>query len=263
MTACVVRFAVPPERLERDASEYMTTEIGPTWPQESHKIILNNLNPERQTPGKAASPIRQLESKGFAILKDKSTSLGALHAQEKWNTAYLEETAQMIKNQLGADEQKAIQGLQFGTVVRPVAASAHVDQDGPNSRRMCEGAASEDVFERLARMQQLNVWRPLKGPVTCKPMAVCEGSTVSPESKSVHMGLFGTRVVVHHDAMQKWCFIKRQEPNEVFILKIYDSQVLPGDAECTPHTSVDEINGADGPQNSRESIEVRLVACYY
>lgn len=131
-------------------------------------------------------------------------------------------------------------------------------------------------------MQQLNVWRPLKGPVTCQTLAVCDGTTVAAKSKSIHMGLFGTGVVIHHDGQyslslpvvnsvglfnrradaQKWWYIKRQEANEAFILKIYDSKVLPGQADFAPHTGVDELNGADGPEAPRESIEVRLVACY-
>src|ERR1700750_2685361 len=31
-------------------------------------------------------------------------------------------------------QEKAIKGLQVGTMIRPVASGAHVDQDGPNSR---------------------------------------------------------------------------------------------------------------------------------
>ena len=61
---------------------------------------------------------------------------------------------------------------------------------------------------------------------------------------------------------QKWYYIKRQEVDEAYILKIYDSRVLPGQAEFTPHTGVDNLNGADGPETPRESIEVRVVACY-
>lgn len=99
-------------------------------------------------------------------------------------------------------QEKAVKGLQFGTVIRPVASGAHVDQDTPNSRRMCRGAAGVDVFEKFSRVQQLNIWRPLRGPVTCKPLAVCDGSTVPEKSKSIHMGMFGTRVVVHHDSEQ-------------------------------------------------------------
>jgi hypothetical protein len=61
---------------------------------------------------------------------------------------------------------------------------------------------------------------------------------------------------------QKWYYIKRQESDEAYILKIYDSQVLPGQAEFTPHTGVDNLHGADGPEAPRESVEVRVVACF-
>ncbi|KAH7063837.1 hypothetical protein BKA63DRAFT_526273 [Paraphoma chrysanthemicola] len=288
MTASVLSFAVPPARLDRDASDYMTKELGPMWPQESCEVILEDLKPELQSPKKARSLLTQLSQRGFAVCKNKSERLGTLQLQDEWTEAYLEETAQMIEENLGADEvyvwnavtrsadpevntpygndhfqQKAINGLQFGTTIRPVATGAHVDQDGPNSRRMCQAAAGEDVFDRFARVQQLNVWRPLKGPVTCKPLAVCDGSTILDETKSIHMGLFGTRVVVHHDERQRWYYIKRQEVDEVLILKIFDSQVLEGQAMFTPHTSVDNLNGADGPETPRESIEVRVVACYH
>ena len=130
----------------------------------------------------------------------------------------------MIKEELGADQvfvwnsatrfanpdlntaygtnhfqDKAIQGLQFGATIRPVASGAHGDQDAPNSRRMCKGAAGDDVFEKFSRVQQLNLWRPLKGPVTCNPLGVCDCSTVPETSTGIHMGTFGTRVIVHHN----------------------------------------------------------------
>lgn len=213
----------------------------------------------------------------------------------------------MLKEELGADEvfiwnsvtrsanpevntaygsnhfqDKAIKGLQFGSTIRPVSSGTHVDQDAPNSRRMCRGAAGEDVFEKFSRVQQLNVWRPLKGPVTCQPLAVCDGSTLPAKSQSVHMGMFGTRVIVHHDGescvptvlgsggangsrstdAQKWYYIKRQDVDEPIILKIYDSKVLPGQAEYAPHTGVHDLKGADGPELPRESIEIRAVVCY-
>jgi hypothetical protein len=93
MTACVLRFAVPPERLGHDASRYMEADVGPTWPQEAHNVVLNDLKPELENPEKADSPMKQLESRGFAVLKNKSTALGSLQSQSDWNAAYLEETA--------------------------------------------------------------------------------------------------------------------------------------------------------------------------
>lgn len=90
MTACVLRFAVPPERLEIDVSRYMETDIGPTWPQEEREVVLLDLKPELQNAEKAEPLMKQLDSRGFAVLKNKSNSLGSLHGQAEWNAAYLE-----------------------------------------------------------------------------------------------------------------------------------------------------------------------------
>ena len=90
MTACVLSLAGPPERLEYDVSRYMEPDLGPTWPQEAHQVFLNDLKPELQNPEKAEPLMKQLESRGFAVLKKKSKSLGSLESQAEWNSAYLE-----------------------------------------------------------------------------------------------------------------------------------------------------------------------------
>jgi hypothetical protein len=93
MTACILRFAVPPERLGHDASRYMEPDVGPTWPQETQEVVLNDLKQELENPKTADPLMKQLESRGFAVLKNKSTTLGSLRSQSDWNAAYLEETA--------------------------------------------------------------------------------------------------------------------------------------------------------------------------
>ena len=90
MTACVLSFAVPPERLGHDASRYMEPEIGPTWPQEAHEVIVNDLRPELQNPEKTASLMDQLNSRGFAVLKHSSQALGSLETQAEWNAACID-----------------------------------------------------------------------------------------------------------------------------------------------------------------------------
>lgn len=113
----------------------------------------------------------------------------------------------------GNFQTAAIKGLQFGKggTVRPAASGAHVDQDADNSRRMCRVAAGEDCFDfegggaqkeaRYRRVQQINLWRPLRGPVRSRPLAVCDGATVAARDKGIHCGLFGTRVTLHHNRM--------------------------------------------------------------
>ena len=90
MTASVLRFAVPPERLDCDVSRYMDPEIGPTWPQEVHNVVLNDLRPELENPDMVEPVMKQLDVRGFAVLKHRSQSLGSLEAQAEWNAAYLE-----------------------------------------------------------------------------------------------------------------------------------------------------------------------------
>lgn len=90
MTACVLSFAVPPERLGCDASIYMEPEIGPTWPQEAHEVILNDLKSELQSPEKAEPLMKQIATRGFAVIKNKSKTMGSLASQEEWNANYLE-----------------------------------------------------------------------------------------------------------------------------------------------------------------------------
>ena len=71
-------------------------------------------------------------------------------------------------------------------------------------------------------------------------------------------------IIVWNADEQKWYYVKRQEPEDVLLLKIFDSNDLQsgGQAEYTPHTGVDDLHGADGPETPRESIEVRAVVCY-
>lgn len=278
-TTATLHFSIPAARLDHDVSRYLDPAIGPTWPLEPFEVELADLRAEEAT-----GVVEGLEGRGFAVLKHESAALGGLRESEEWNPAYLNETMELIQTQLGASRvfiwnsvtrssdpalnapyegnhlQKApIKGLQFGTTIRPTATGAHVDQDAPNSMRMCRLAAGDDV--KYARVQQINVWRPLRGPVTTAPLTLCDGRTVDESCKGIHCGFFGSRVTVHHGPEQKWYYLSRMQPDEALLIKIYDSQVREGDAPYAPHSGCD-IHGHDGPETPRESIEVRVVAVY-
>lgn len=89
MTTAILSFAVPPSSLPHDASLYETPEIGPTWPQEPHDVILNDLKPELLSPGGAKPLMKQLESRGFAIVNCESEVMGTLERQGEWVGGYL------------------------------------------------------------------------------------------------------------------------------------------------------------------------------
>ncbi|KAK4702295.1 hypothetical protein P7C70_g3928, partial [Phenoliferia sp. Uapishka_3] len=279
-----IHFAIPPSRLGCSVDKYLDPSIGPSWPQEPFEVKLGSLRDALSD--EIISPMEQLETRGFAVMKHKSETLGTLENADSWNADYLKETSELLKAQLGATEvfiwnsvsrssdpkvnqpyganhfqKEAIKGLQFGSTIRGTAAGAHVDQDSSNSLRMCKVAAGDDVLEKYSRVQQLNLWRPISGPVTMAPLVVCDGRTVKATERSVHCGLFGTRTVIHHGTEQKWFYMPRQQVDEFILLKIYDSHVREGDALDVPHTGCD-IHGFDGLERPRESIEVRVVAVY-
>ena len=90
MSAATVSFSVPCHVLGRDPAEFLKPEVGPTWPQEQHEVTLHDLKVELEHPETAASPMDQLDTRGFAVFKSNSEALGPLAEQKQWNAAYLE-----------------------------------------------------------------------------------------------------------------------------------------------------------------------------
>jgi len=90
MTTATINFAIPCEVMGRDPAEFLLPDIGPTWPQEPHEVTLQDLKPELENPAK--SPMEQLDSRGFAVVKSQGVSIGSLAQQKEWNKAFLEDT---------------------------------------------------------------------------------------------------------------------------------------------------------------------------
>ncbi|KAH8879770.1 hypothetical protein GQ53DRAFT_23822 [Thozetella sp. PMI_491] len=287
MTTATISFAVPCDILGKDPAVFLQPDVGPTWPQEQREVTMHDLRPELEHPETARTPLEQLETRGFAAVRIESEALGPLARQKEWNAAYLEETKEAIKSLLGASDVfiwnsvtrssdpdintpysgnlrqlQPIEGLQFPELVRPTASGAHVDQDPTGSLHICKLTVGEDIFKKYSRVQQINAWRPLKGPVTSHPLAVCDGTTFCDARKGYACGMFAPRINVFYGDEQKWYYIRRQEPDECILLKLYDSKTLPGQSEYAPHTGIDDLHGIDGPESPRESIEIRLVVCY-
>jgi hypothetical protein len=105
------------------------------------------------------------------------------------------------------------------------------------------------------------------GPVTNAPLAVCDSRTLSPPDISKHAHMFGVGIDIHHSAAQRWSYIRHQMPDEVLLLKCYDSlQGADGSSLYCGHTAIQVDGDADAisPEllRPRESIEVRLVAIW-
>jgi len=149
--------------------------------------------------------------------------------------------------------------------LRGPAWRVHVDytvKSGP--QRVCEilGAAEVARLETSgARIFQVNIWRPIRGPVARAPLAVADASSVRPEELIATDQVFPDRVgeIYHlaHAPTQRWYFTPRMTRDEVVLIKGWDS-LDDGRAKFTPHCAF-ELPGMDDAAPPRESIELRAL----
>ena len=136
------------------------------------------------------------------------------------------------------------------------------------------------------RYAAYSVWRPLR-KVTRDPLAMIPWRDVGKGDRNVEMWQYDIRVpgrdgdwcrelemlraggevpakedaVVDADPVAKWYYVPEQKPDEVLVIKLFDSAALGDGAEGAagaPHASPDLGEGGYG--EARESVEVRLLA---
>ena len=109
----------------------------------------------------------------------------------------------------------------------------------------------------------MQVWRPIK-PILKDPLAIADATTVS-EADLVPAALIypdrrGETFAVKPNPAHRWYFKYAQRPDEVTLIKCFDSVDEPGVARRVPHSAF--IDPAEEDKPSRESIEVRTLVFY-
>jgi hypothetical protein len=111
---------------------------------------------------------------------------------------------------------------------------------------------------------EINVWRPIRGPVQSSPLAVCDARSMTLQD-FVAMDLryrdrTGEVYSVAFNPNHRWFYFPYMERNEVLFLKGYDS-AEDGRARFTAHTAFeDPTSPPDAP--ARESIEARALVFF-
>ncbi|KAJ4149961.1 hypothetical protein LMH87_010733 [Akanthomyces muscarius] len=167
-----------------------------------------------------------------------------------------------------SDQSRTIHDLgvdaQHGTtsaVLLPVCA-VHNDQSrlGAIKRvRYHMGDRADDLLR--GRVRIINIWRPLRFAVEDFPLAVCDGSSVPPESlvsvDHVTRGYIGESYYPLYHASHRWYYLDKQTKDEVLLFKTFDSSA-DAKAKCCPHTALPPQD-VGASHNPRESIEVRAL----
>ncbi|UUX49250.1 hypothetical protein NUH88_17835 [Nisaea acidiphila] len=212
-----------------------------------------------------------LDSEGFA-LRAAPTGVQDLYDDGEVESVYFAEIRSLLKTEFGASEVAIFdatrrsdggEGARNKDGNRGAATRIHVDytaRSGPQRARDVFGA---EEFERLLasgkRIVQVNVWRPVKGPVQRSPLALADAASIRPEHLVATDQVFPDRVgeIYHlaHDAEQRWYYVPEMTRDEVLLIKGWDS-LEDGRAQYTPHSAF-QLPTQTGDTPARESIEVR------
>jgi cephamycin C biosynthesis protein len=165
---------------------------------------------------------------------------------------------------------------------RPVL-RAHVDQTPASAHRRVERHVQPP--HPYKRFQLINVWRPILNKVYDYPLAVCDARSLDVVNDLVPTTLIyaapnpnGETYSVTYNDKHKWWFWSEMTPNDVMLLKCYDSasralthvktstadvqeSELRDVAGMTPHTAFLDKEGAK-KDVGRHSIEVRALVFY-
>jgi hypothetical protein len=149
-----------------------------------------------------------------------------------------------------------------GAGPRQPATRVHVDQTVMSGANRVREHLPDEAEELLkGRVQVINLWRPIRGPVRDTPLAMLDGTTVKEgdlvASDLIYPNRRGETYSVKFSPDHRWFYFPDMTPDEAILLKCYDS-ATDGRTRFGPHTAfVDPTTPADAPP--RESIELRTL----
>jgi len=212
-----------------------------------------------------------LDREGFILVRHETRVRDFYNAEEIKNV-YYPEVDRLIREKTGASKtvvfdhtiRTAEQAIERG-LRQPVRMvhNDYTEKSGP--QRVRDLLPPQEAAERLKhRFIEVNVWRPIRGPVLAAPLGLADASSIAPQdlvtcdliytdrTGEIYYGVF--------NPAQRWYYFPRMERNEVVLIKCYDS-MKDGRARFSLHSAFDDPNTpADAPP--RESIEVRALAFF-
>ena len=232
----------------------------------------NIVNEPHVVPIYSARPLAadvSLDREGFALMH-QPTAVQDFYDDEEVRRVYYPEAAAALAEATGAKRvfvfdhtvRKRVPGTEdraAGALRQPVG-RVHVDhtlRSGPQRVRDLLGDEAEDLLR--GRVQVVNLWRPIRGPLRDAPLAVCDARSVSAHdlvpSDLVYRDRVGETYSVRFNPAHRWFYVPEMQRDEALLLKCYDS-AADGRARFAPHTAFEDPTAGDDIA-PRESIELR------
>jgi hypothetical protein len=229
---------------------------------EPHSLPIHDVRPISETVS--------LDREGFTLVRQNS-SVKDFYDEDEVRSVYYPEAERLIKTATGADRvfifdhtvRKRVQGAadRDGGLRQPVA-RVHVDHTEKSGPQRVRDLIPDEAEELLkGRVQIINLWRPIRGPLLDSPLAVCDARTVKPNelvaADLVYPNRVGKTYSVKYNPDHQWFYVPRMAADEILLLKCFDSRT-DGRARFAPHSAfIDPTTPPDAPP--RESIELRTL----
>jgi hypothetical protein len=211
-----------------------------------------------------------LDSTGFELRREP-TAVTDLYDDAALAGQYSDELKVMLQRVTGADDVVVFDftrrsdseaGAANPDGARGPADRVHVDytvKSGPLRARDALGAERFDaVIAAGGRVMQVNVWRPIKGPVRRAPLALADAGSIAFDELVKTEQRFPDRVGEIYNLTfgpsQRWYWAPEMGRDEVILLKGWDS-LDDGRARFTPHGAFTLPHSSQAAP--RESIEAR------
>jgi len=230
-------------------------------PAEAHRVRIENARLLDSPP--------TLDRNGFQLLAHRS-KVSDFTREEAIREVYYAEAIDAIVRATGAakvvvfDHTLRYAKPNHGEVgIREPGNRVHNDQtfrSGP--RRVLDHLPSDEARARLEKRHAIiNFWRPVSYPVQNWPLAMCDAQSIAQgdliPTDLVYPDKVGETYSFVFNPAHRWYYFPEQAPDEVLLLKIFDSRT-DGTAKLTAHTAFDDPTS---PPDAlpRRSIELRTL----
>src|ERR1700737_1631289 len=209
-----------------------------------------------------------LDRQGFVLVRSQ-TAVTNFYDKHEVRAVYYPELERLINYTTGtikvvvfAHDVRSILKARAGEQgVREPVAPVHNDytiKSGPEHVR--ELLDSDEAEERLKnRFAEINVWRPIRGPVQSTPLAVCDARSIA-QKDLVPTDLKHEVYMVTFSPRHRWFYFPDMETNDVLLIKGFDS-MEDGRARFTALAAFEDPT-APAFAPARESIEARALVFY-
>jgi hypothetical protein len=213
-----------------------------------------------------------LDAQGFALWPQR-TQVRDFYDVDEVKSVYYPELEQLVKDATGATSvvvfDHTVRGdaaaYRSDTRIQEPVSRVHNDYTEESAlRRLRDVVPAGDVDRLLKhRIVEVNVWRPIRGPLRTMPLAVLDATSTRPDDfvacDLIYRDRLGEIYYVAHRPQHKWYYYPDMERDEALLLKGFDT-----DASRTRFGAHAAFKDTQTPANAppRESIEARTFAFF-